>query len=508
MDSSIRPSSTVSGVAHLITTSTPESCEASLSTAFRYVSSGWPVAYFMATVICGIALVIGAVTHVSMPMLVGKDSSASVSPSKQAGKSQSQPVGQITGMVECRIAGQRPQAVHDANVLLGHRYVLDSGLMEITYTTGARVLLQGPVIYEVETENGGFLSFGKLTGKVETTNAKGFAIRTPTAIVTDLGTEFAVEVGKQGRTVSHVFRGMVNVQPVAENGKSLGKVTLLRVNDTVQVERTGNVPKVAAISASAVHYIREMPKETTKSLDLVDIVAGGNGFSGRRDRGIDATNGHPTDTNLGYMNGDGKYHRVDGLPFVDGVFIPYGKNGPVQIDSAGHTFSEFGSAKNVTANHIWAGGVIPTNPPYAIPTRIQNVDYARDGRGLLFLHSNKGITFDLNAIRKANQTYKLLRFRATAGNSEYVSEDNSVEYGDLWVFVDGQLRFQRKKLNYHCGAIPIDIAIGDRDRFLTLAVTDGGHSIEYHWIILGDPRLDLQCVPLPGVGRNPGTQSP
>ena len=42
--------------------------------------------------------------------------------------------------------------------------------MEITYDTGAKVILQGPVTYEVESAVGGFLSVGKLTAKVE--NAK------------------------------------------------------------------------------------------------------------------------------------------------------------------------------------------------------------------------------------------------------------------------------------------------------------------------------------------------
>ena len=39
--------------------------------------------------------------------------------------------------------------------------------MEITYDTGAKVILQGPVTYEVESPNGGYLSVGKLTGKLE-----------------------------------------------------------------------------------------------------------------------------------------------------------------------------------------------------------------------------------------------------------------------------------------------------------------------------------------------------
>ena len=36
-----------------------------------------------------------------------------------------------------------------------------------------------------------------------------FSVRTPTAIVTDLGTEFGVEVDKLGATQSHVFRGKI-----------------------------------------------------------------------------------------------------------------------------------------------------------------------------------------------------------------------------------------------------------------------------------------------------------
>ena len=34
--------------------------------------------------------------------------------------------------------------------------------MEITYDTGAKVILQGPATYEVDSTNGGFLSLGKL----------------------------------------------------------------------------------------------------------------------------------------------------------------------------------------------------------------------------------------------------------------------------------------------------------------------------------------------------------
>ena len=57
-------------------------------------------------------------------------------------------------------------------VSLGDKFALASGLMEITYDTGAKVILQGPVTYEVES-NGGYLSVGKLTGKLEKERGAG-----------------------------------------------------------------------------------------------------------------------------------------------------------------------------------------------------------------------------------------------------------------------------------------------------------------------------------------------
>ena len=96
--------------------------------------------------------------------------------------------------------------------------------MEITYNTGAKVILQGPVTYEVEA-NGGYLAVGKLTGKLEKRgegretrgeksvlsssfilHPSSFVIRTPTATVTDLGTEFGVEVNRDGGTEDARFR--------------------------------------------------------------------------------------------------------------------------------------------------------------------------------------------------------------------------------------------------------------------------------------------------------------
>ncbi len=57
--------------------------------------------------------------------------------------------------------------------------------------------------------------------------------------------------------------------------------------------------------------------------------------------------------------------------------------------------------------------------------------------------------------------------------------------------MDGRLKWDRKQLRLKDGPIPIDVAISDADRFLTLVITDGGNSTSLDWAVFGDPVLDL-----------------
>ena len=460
-------------------------------------------------------------------------------------------------------------------VQLNDRFALRSGLLEITYDTGAKVILQGPVTYKVDSAAGGYLAVGKLTARLEKkaeggrrkaeslpspagTDLKGwsgrgaggeggsnllvaasshlsnqkseilnhklFAITTPTAVVTDLGTEFGVEVDRQGHTTSHVFRGTVRVQVLAADGKPIESGRVLHENDSVRIDRTNaqQTPRIRVVrSTMASAFVREIQKPVVKFFDLADVVAGGDGFSGHRGRGIAPATGLPTDSTLAEprndidncgrfrVTSDGKYHRVKGLSFVDGVFIPDGRPGGVQVDSGGHVVSEFSPKCNATAGNIWAGGVIPvlssSMPPNVaallpslssvqtlIPTKLGNIDYASKSHALIFLPANNGITFDLDAIRRANPGCKPVRFRATAGNTEIASEDGLAEvYADFWVLVDGQIRFRRREINKFTGVFPISLPIAKEDRFLTLVASDGGNDIGFDWILFGDPVLEL-----------------
>jgi hypothetical protein len=498
-----------------------------LSTAPYGVSgyfSDWSVAYLIATVIFGIATLIGSVIYVSHPVQVAQRSVSIPSlPST---------VGQITAMVDCKWNGM---AVGSRDVVIGRKYELVSGLMEITYDTGAKVLLQGPVTYEVESQNGGYLSVGKLTARVEKRAEDGgrkadvsnpqslipnpsplFIVRTPTATVNDLGTEFGVEVDRHGNTASHVFRGSVEVKSAATPDATSGATRILHANESATITRVGESVTIGSVSsAKAEDFVRSIPetRATAKMFDLVDVVAGGDGFSGRRNRGIDPANGKlldkmpatPADART-FPVSDGRYHRVDGMPFVDGVFVPNGRYRPVQIDSAGHVFTELCVGSDQTVGCVWAGGEIPVKwagveIPVKSLTRLSilgGIDYALQGHGLLFLHANKAVTFDLAAIRRANPNHRIQRFLGVAG---ITGEQADGAIADVWVLADGQARFKRREINVFTGACPIAVPIRDTDRFLTLAATDGNGNIYFDIVLFGDPRLEL--TPIQSGERRP-----
>ena len=129
----------------------------------------------------------------------------------------------------------------------------------------------------------GYLSVGKLTGKLEKKAESGkwraegneklaslstihyplstpFVIRTPTTTVTDLGTEFGVEVHDSGAVETQVFQGGVEL-PVA--GADAGRTpTVVRPeHGTVHVEvGKDHVTTVRRMPAASAAFVRQLPR--------------------------------------------------------------------------------------------------------------------------------------------------------------------------------------------------------------------------------------------------------
>jgi len=169
--------------------------------------------------------------------------------------------GYVSGMTGCQWGeGSRRPACFD-RVAVGEKFHLEAGLLEITYDSGFQAILQGPAQYEITSPQGGYLTVGKLTGKANTVRARGFTIDTPTARVTDLGTEFGTEVASNGSVETVVFAGEVQLTAVSAQTRQ-GPAQVLRTGEAAQVLRDsdGANPIVQLVAAAlGERFMRAMP---------------------------------------------------------------------------------------------------------------------------------------------------------------------------------------------------------------------------------------------------------
>lgn len=115
-----------------------------------------------------------------------------------------------------------------------------SGMAAIEFTSGTRILLEGPAELTLVSEMQAKLFNGRLIAEVPPP-ASGFTIDTPATTIVDRGTSFGVNVARDGATLVKVLSGHVDVrtggtnQPLSEQ-KSLsvtpsGKVSPVEVPD-------------------------------------------------------------------------------------------------------------------------------------------------------------------------------------------------------------------------------------------------------------------------------------
>lgn len=96
---------------------------------------------------------------------------------------------------------------------------LRSGIAQIEFYQGARVLIEGPAELQLVSSGEATCTRGKLSAQVPP-QAKGFRINTPKGTIVDLGTEFGLDVSAANAEV-HVFKGEVELHQPAETMQSL-----------------------------------------------------------------------------------------------------------------------------------------------------------------------------------------------------------------------------------------------------------------------------------------------
>src|SRR5690606_24506748 len=120
---------------------------------------------------------------------------------------------------------------------------------------------------------------------------------------------------------------------------------------------------------------------------------------------------------------------------IDGVFVPFGGSDGKTLTTISSTGLKI-QAIGATTGQVWDH--IRTSPSSGAQTaKLAGVDYAQPPLRMLALHANKGITFDVAAIRAATD-WKVMRLRTLVG---YGGAEGKFS-ADVAIYVDGELRFE------------------------------------------------------------------
>ena len=383
----------------------------------------------------------------------------------------------------------------------GKPLVLRDGLVELRFDSNAQVVIEAPAEFQILAEDRIGLQYGKVYAIVPR-EATGFSVYTQNGKVIDFGTEFGVHASPTHETFLHVIKGKTMLiaggQSDKKNSVEVGAGMAKRVSGISGV--ISDIHCNQSLFVRAIDSASKFIWRGQSAINLADMVGGGNGLgTGRQDYGIKIETGTLSENPLS-VNGYGirnqkpwasSFCPVSQIPGIDGIFIPDGKPGPTVVSSQGHLFDQCPDT-----NGAWCSPII--NGSKAIDDDfslvVDDVRYGTPENPAIFMHANIGITFDLKVIRSLLPD-GLLPERFTAIAAAPVPYPDITSYFDVWIVVDGQVRFSKTGISAPAN-VPIDVALTEQDRFLSLVVTEGkggrgNQGNAYDWCFFCRPELIL-----------------
>lgn len=349
--------------------------------------------------------------------------------------------------------------------------LLQTGLIEIVFDGGAKVLLEAPATFRLKSANRMVLHTGQLFAFVPD-YARGFTVETPNSRIIDMGTEFGVRVERDGTSDLHLFKGKATL---TSDSRSKARRTLaLTAGQAKRVDIGGHVRDIP-IKKQA--FVRHFYSHTGfvwrgQGLCLADIVGKGNGLgTGQTNVYVDPVEGYKESL---YCDGKGnEYHTLAANSFIDGLFIPDGSKRQI-VSSQAHEFADCPKTNGQCYTTLGANpiqGVWATNMRNGI-IQFARQDYGNREHPCIVMHANLGITFDLSAIRAMCPGIKITRFVSKFGIADF--KETAGCNADFWVLIDGQVRESRRHVTQKNVLNSVSIELSPSARFLTLVTTDGG----------------------------------
>lgn len=150
-------------------------------------------------------------------------------------------VAMLTQAVDARW-GQRTGLLRVGGALEPGVLRLESGMAQVVFYNGARVVLEGPAEIRLVSPSEAECISGRLLADVPPP-ARGFRVKTDQLNVVDLGTAFGIEAAR-GHTEVHVFKGTVELE------RGAAAKQLLREGQAVMASNGAAVKVIAASTAA------------------------------------------------------------------------------------------------------------------------------------------------------------------------------------------------------------------------------------------------------------------
>jgi hypothetical protein len=352
---------------------------------------------------------------------------------------------------------------------------LTEGIVKLQTNDQVQIVLEAPTEFTFRSSSEISMSYGKLFARVSK-QGSGFSVITPNSKIVDLGTEFGVLGHIDGNTEVYLYKGKANLFAGQKNKPKISQ--LLTAGSARKVDHhDSDIQEIALDEQALVRNIDSKSKfiwKGQKAIYLADLLLGGNGFGTASQQSIEydpATGSEVSVGVAGYRDGPGRMTRIQGNPYLDCIFVPGSGDGDTSINSSGQKFAECPKTSGLYYSNIICGKNCTFFGPVE-KTFKQSRKLIQDF-GFLYLHSNMGLTVDINAVREMVGGVRISSFSAFAGIVDMWNNTPTCSEVDVWILVDGQLRASRTGLRADLG-YDVHIDISDTDRFLTLVVTDGG----------------------------------
>ena len=248
----------------------------------------------------------------------------------QPGSTEPTPPAMITRLIN--VAWESEQAPLRVGDVLSKQWInLQRGIVQLEFSGGARLSLEGPARLRIDATDECFVEFGKLT-VLAPPKAANFKVLSPSAEVLDLGTEFGLQVGRDGAMNLHVLDGEVAL--TAKGKFASNKKTLLE-HEAASVPAGQHEILDTPFQPEVFIALRDRTLRDTQPLRIqFDCGSQAGVYQGVNSPAHAAGDLHAQERFWNLLIGDqsGRFLAADGSPLPYEIELDFGRHGNKRFD--------------------------------------------------------------------------------------------------------------------------------------------------------------------------------